>query len=260
MSIVMLMEKIIDFKTEYYGERRPDGVAPKFIIIHGTEVDEAESLALLRGEREREGSAHYMIAEDGRVFYLVDEKYRAWHAGQSFWEGEADINSNSIGIEIVAVSKSAKFDDCNYTPDQLDALAELLTDIKTRYEIEEWHILGHQDIAPIRRQFEPFYRYDPGVFFPWEELARKGHGIWPDKVHESEWDETPVAEDNLSTFFDAMGHFGYDTRDLNDENKDGLVKALRTHFAPKTVLSGLPNRPTMGDWLLIKVLLKEKLF
>jgi len=254
------MEKIIDFITEKYTPRQPAGTVPSFIIIHGTEVDEQESLAILRGQTEYDASCHYMIAEDGRIFYLVDEKNRAWHAGKSFWGGEADMNSHSIGIEMVSVSKSAKFDDNVYTPEQLDALAELIADIKTRYDIPDWHILGHRDIAPIYRDTEPHYRYDPGVSFPWRELAEKGHGIWPLKAHEQPWDEMPVTdEDSQKTFFDAMGHFGYDTRDLSPENRTGLIRALRIHYAPEAVGYDA-SVPTKGDWLLIKELLKEKLF
>jgi thiamine-phosphate pyrophosphorylase len=136
------------------------------LVLHYTGMQTGEAaLALLCSPRSQV-SAHYVVEEDGRVIQLVPESRRAWHAGISVWAGETDMNSASIGIEIV---HPGYLDPRPYTAAQIEATAALARDICQRHAIPPERVLAHSDIAPGRKQ-------DPGEFFPWDELARRGVG------------------------------------------------------------------------------------
>jgi N-acetylmuramoyl-L-alanine amidase len=142
---------------------------PDMIILHYTGMPTgAEALARLR-DPSAQVSAHYLIEEDGRVFTLVPEERRAWHAGLSFWKGERNLNGVSIGIELVNPGH-----DWGYRPfpePQILSLLELIADIRGRWSVPDGRILGHSDVAPDRK-------VDPGELFPWKRLAEAGHGLW----------------------------------------------------------------------------------
>lgn len=146
----------------------------QFVVLHYTSASRDDSLALLT---HGEVSSHYLIGDDNRptIYKLVDENLRAWHAGEGEWQGRTWLNSSSIGIEIV----NPGFRDTPtgrlwypYTEGQVEALIVLLKDISKRYNINPRHIIGHSDIAPMRK-------LDPGPLFPWKRLADEGLGIWP---------------------------------------------------------------------------------
>jgi N-acetylmuramoyl-L-alanine amidase len=145
----------------------------QFIVLHYTSASQQRSLELLtRGQV----SAHYLIGDNPvTVYQLVDENQRAWHAGESQWQGRTWLNSSSIGIEIV----NPGYRDTPagrvwypYSEAQVQALIALVSDIAKRHGIEPRHIIGHSDIAPLRK-------LDPGPLFPWKRLADAGLGIWP---------------------------------------------------------------------------------
>jgi N-acetylmuramoyl-L-alanine amidase len=127
----------------------------RYLIIHFTQLDFARSVtALTRGEGPRRVSSHYLVGvEPPTIYRLVDEDRRAWHAGQSFWRGDTQLNSSSIGIEIVNMgddaAAGANFAD--YPPAQIDAVVSLVRDIAARHAIAPQRILGHSDIAPQRK-------------------------------------------------------------------------------------------------------------
>lgn len=145
----------------------------QYIILHYTSAPEARSLALLT---HGEVSAHYLIGDhDATVYQLVDESQRAWHAGESQWQGRTWLNSSSIGIEIV----NPGYRDTPagrvwypYSEAQIKAVIALVADIAKRQHIPPRNIIGHSDIAPLRK-------LDPGPLFPWKRLADAGLGIWP---------------------------------------------------------------------------------
>lgn len=145
---------------------------PNLVILHHTSSsDVARALAALTST-ERKVSAHYLIGRDGKIFQLVDERNRAWHAGVSYWGGQTDINSASIGVEL----DNTGFE--SYPDVQIQALLALLSDIKARYRIPTANFIGHGDVAPGRKG-------DPGALFPWKRLAENGFGLWcdiPDQV------------------------------------------------------------------------------
>ena len=142
---------------------------PDMIILHYTGMPTGEAALARLTEPAAKVSAHYLVEEDGRVFALVPEARRAWHAGQSVWRGARDINGLSIGIEIVNPGH-----DFGYRPFpdiQIAAVVGLLAEVRGRWSIPDARLLGHSDVAPDRKA-------DPGELFPWKALAAAGHGLW----------------------------------------------------------------------------------
>lgn len=149
----------------------------RYLILHFTQLDFERSVqALTRAEGPRRVSSHYLIGIDPPTIYrLVDEDRRAWHAGQSFWRGDTQLNASSVGIEIVNLGDDAApgLSFVDYPPAQIDAVVALVRDIATRHRIAPHRILGHSDVAPQRKT-------DPGPKFPWRRLAEEGLIPWPD--------------------------------------------------------------------------------
>ena len=143
------------------------------LVMHYTGMDTAEAALERLCDPEAGVSAHYVVCEDGRVIQLVDEERRAWHAGLGTFSGETDVNSASIGIEIVNGGH------CFGLPDfpraQIDAVIALSEAVMARWTIHASGVIGHSDLAPERK-------LDPGERFPWARLADYGVGVWPDPV------------------------------------------------------------------------------
>jgi N-acetylmuramoyl-L-alanine amidase len=146
---------------------------PDMIVLHYTGMQ--SGIAALERLRDPAAkvSSHYLVEEDGRIFALVAEERRAWHAGKSFWRGETDINARSVGIEIV--NPGHEFGYRPFPDAQITAVIDLLADIRLRWSVEDARILGHSDVAPGRKE-------DPGELFPWRRLAQAGHGLWAEPV------------------------------------------------------------------------------
>jgi len=140
---------------------------PNFVILHQTTNDNAATALATLTDPQRKVSAHYLIGRDGAVMQLVDEAARAWHAGESWWGGNTDLNSASIGIELDNTGDEA------FAEAQIVALLALLDELRTRYRIPAANFLAHGDIAPVRK-------VDPGRLFPWQRLAGQGFGLWCD--------------------------------------------------------------------------------
>lgn len=146
------------------------GRAIDMLVLHYTEVGANEALKILTdNQRENRVSAHYLIDQTGGIKQLVPDDKRAWHAGQSHWRGESDNNARSIGIEIENTGNAP------YPPAQIKAVITLCRQLITRYRIPAQNIVGHSDIAPGRK-------IDPGIHFPWQELAHHGIGLWPEHI------------------------------------------------------------------------------
>lgn len=141
---------------------------PILVVIHATEQGSAqEALDTLRS-RNSGGpvSAHYLIGEDGALYQLVSDDLRAWHAGPGRWGTITDVNSASIGIELDNDGAEA------FPPVQIDTLLRLLADLCERHGIPRTQVIAHADLAPTRKR-------DPGMRFPWQQLAAAGFGVWP---------------------------------------------------------------------------------
>ena len=206
-----------------FDERRPD-----FVIIHHTSDDTAEQALRTLTDPLRAVSAHYLVGRDGTITQLVDERKRAWHAGESRWGSDTDINSASIGIEL-------DNDGDEPFPDaQISALLALLADIEQRYHIPAANFLGHADVAPRRKT-------DPSRYFPWKTLAEHGFGLWC----EPPFPTSPMPVD-ASLELQALG---YDVSDL-----DAAIRAFKLHFVPDDASPLLTAR----DLDLLHCLLQEK--
>ena len=142
---------------------------PDMIVLHYTGMTSGEAALARLTDPAAKVSAHYLIEEDGRLFALVPEARRAWHAGVASWGGATDINGASVGVELV--NPGHEFGYRPYPDVQIETLIELVADIRSRWTIPEARLLGHSDVAPGRKE-------DPGELFPWAALARAGHGLW----------------------------------------------------------------------------------
>lgn len=203
---------MIDRASPNHDERR--GAQIRYLILHYTGMKTgAEALERLC-DPQAEVSSHYTVDEDGAVYQHVAESRRAWHAGASYWQGQTDLNTTSIGIEIVNRGHDWGLPD--FKDVQIRSVIELCHDIMLRNDIAPEDVLAHSDIAPARKQ-------DPGEKFPWRALALEGIGIWPDPSDE---DAVRAAGMNIEQ---ALHDFGYDPRVKLSEN----IVAFQRHFVPE---------------------------
>ena len=146
------------------------------IVLHYTGMESGEAALARMCDPAAEVSAHFMVWEDGRVTQLVGEDKRAWHAGAGSWQGDADLNSCSLGIEIVNGGHNVPRADGSLPPYpevQIQSVIALCDYLRATHIVPQTRIVGHSDIAPARKE-------DPGEHFPWKTLAENGLGIWPD--------------------------------------------------------------------------------
>ena len=183
------------------------------IVLHYTGMESAGTALARLTDPAAKVSAHYLIDEDGQVSRLIAEEHRAWHAGKSCWRGVEDINSASIGIELV--NPGHEFGYRPFTEAQIEALVPLMADIQARYGITRGNIVGHSDIAPARKQ-------DPGELFPWARLAKVRLALpRPTRnLIDSNWTE--------SGFLLALERFGYDVTD-----RLAAIVAFQRRFRPE---------------------------
>lgn len=141
---------------------------PNIVVIHHTAQNSVDQTLKTFTLRRTQVSSHYVIGRNGEVYHMLNDLYRAWHAGNGQWGSNTDINSASIGIELDNNGFEA------FSPLQMASLLELLEDLKTKYNIPTANFIGHSDIAPTRKN-------DPNRTFPWKLLALKGFGLWYDE-------------------------------------------------------------------------------
>lgn len=164
-----LQGRIISHPSPNFGDR-PDGCPIDILILHYTGMQSGQAALERLCDPASSVSSHYLIEEDGRIFQLVNEDKRAWHAGVGGWQECRDVNSHSIGIEIV--NPGHEFGYRPFPNIQIQSVIDLTKDILTRHNIPAGRIIGHSDMAPDRKE-------DPGELFPWQQLAENGIGLWP---------------------------------------------------------------------------------
>jgi N-acetylmuramoyl-L-alanine amidase len=206
------MNEIIDAPSPNFDER---ALPITMLVLHYTGMEDgAVAISRLRSA-DSKVSAHYVVAEDGQVLRLVDEDKRAWHAGRSFWRGVMDVNSASVGIEII--NPGHEFGYRPFTDQQMDSLIPLVADIVGRHKIRPANVVGHSDIAPSRKQ-------DPGELFDWGKLANLGLALpRPTRnLMDPHWTD--------AGFLLALERFGYDVRDAR-----AAITAFQRRFRPEQV-------------------------
>ena len=202
---------------------------PDMVVLHYTGMETGEGALQRLCDPEAKVSAHYLVEEDGRVFRLVPEERRAWHAGKSWWKGERDVNSVSIGIEIVNPGHEWGYRD--FPDAQVEAVIGLLDDIRGRWSVPNDRILGHSDVAPDRKE-------DPGELFPWKRLAQAGHGLWFEPIP-APGPALGVGDEGLGVYALQAGlhRLGYEPRPSGkyDDETATVVRAFQRHWRPERV-------------------------
>ncbi|MFO1152958.1 MAG: N-acetylmuramoyl-L-alanine amidase [Rhodospirillales bacterium] len=194
------------------------GAPVDILVLHYTGMETAEAALARLIDPSAKVSAHYLIDEAGGVTHLVDERWRAWHAGQSFWRGVTDVNARSIGIELV--NPGHEFGYRPFPQLQMAALTELAGDILTRHPIPARNVVGHSDVAPRRKM-------DPGELLDWRRLAETGIGLWPEHPHS----ETPTPSPmDMTACLPSLAAIGYETID-----PPATLRAFQRRYRPACI-------------------------
>jgi N-acetylmuramoyl-L-alanine amidase len=216
------------------------GGAPDMILLHYTGMADAEAALARLIDPAAKVSSHYFVHEDGRILQLVSEARRAWHAGEALWDGDSDINSRSIGIEIVNPGHDLGYPD--FPRAQIVAVTALCRDIMKRTSIRADRVLAHSDVSPLRKQ-------DPGEKFPWDLLHKKGVGHF---VTQAPLTEGPVLKPGdrgeavtmLQTMLARYG-YGLPVTGEFDATTAAVVMAFQRHFRPARV-DGIADASTVA--------------
>jgi N-acetylmuramoyl-L-alanine amidase len=211
------------YRSPNFGPR-PAVTPIDMLVIHYTGMPTAAAALARLVDPASRVSAHYVIDEDGTLHALVDEAMRAWHAGESFWRGRTDVNSRSIGIELV--NPGHEFGYRPFPEAQMASLIALVRDIVARHPIPPINVVGHSDVAPRRKT-------DPGELFDWPRLAAAGTGLWPEPAGR----DAGPAKGNATVWLAAIG---YETVDPGQS-----VAAFQRRFRPARV-DGRADGETLG--------------
>jgi N-acetylmuramoyl-L-alanine amidase len=210
--------RLVPRPSPNHNARRP-GAPVDILLLHYTGMETAAAALARLTDAAARVSAHYTIDEDGTIYRHVNEELRAWHAGQSFWAGERDVNSRSIGIELV--HPGHEFGYRPFAEAQIAALVELGRGIVARHPIPRHRVLAHSDVAPRRKQ-------DPGELFPWRRLSEAGLGVWPTVASGA----SPAAD--ARRLAADLAAFGYECGE--DIAPDAaIVAAFQRHFRPARI-------------------------
>jgi N-acetylmuramoyl-L-alanine amidase len=221
-----------------YGERK-NGRLPDMIVLHYTGMPDVEGAIAQLCTAGTDVSAHYIALEDGRIVQCVPEAKRAWHAGASSWAGEDDINSCSIGIEIVNRGHDWGYPD--FPLRQIAAVITLCRGIMLRRNVPNHRVLAHSDVAPARKK-------DPGEKFPWHWLANSGVGHWvhPAPIVFGHALQLGSVSDEVRNLQQALAKYGYGlpVTGKYDEPTMEVVTAFQRHFRPERV-DGIADHSTL---------------
>ena len=225
-------------KTSPNHDERRDAI--RFVVLHYTGMESGEAARDRLCDPDAKVSAHYLVWEDGHVETLVPEDRRAWHAGVGEWQGVSDLNSASVGIEIVNGGHDFGLPD--FPAAQVQAVTTLVKDILARHGLPPSAVIGHSDLAPTRKQ-------DPGERFPWRHLAGQSASIWPDT---SETDQTHLAGPDdggreVALAQRALAEIGYSQEVTGrlDEPTRLTLAAFQRRFRPERV-DGLLDVQTLA--------------
>ena len=218
-----------------YDDKKRSLNSIKFIIIHYTGMQsERESIVRLCNP-DTKVSSHYLIDESGKIYRMVKDKNIAWHAGKSIWGKHKDLNKNSIGIELV--NKGHQFGYSTFKKKQILSLVKLCKNLVRKYKIINQNILGHSDIAPLRK-------IDPGEKFPWEKLAKKNIGLWhtckPNLLKNLRKKKIIKAKDKKE-FIKNLKKIGYCYQTKDSYFLVKTIKAFQRHYR-RELIDGKPDK------------------
>ncbi|NQZ14366.1 MAG: N-acetylmuramoyl-L-alanine amidase, partial [Alphaproteobacteria bacterium] len=196
---------------------RGDAV-PVLLMLHYTGMESAKAALERLTDPDAKVSSHYTVDEVGKIYQHVDEEKRAWHAGAGAWSNLTNINSHSIGIEIV--NKGHEFGYEPFPEKQVTAVKELCLDVMKRNGLEAENVIAHSDAAPDRKQ-------DPGELFPWEAFAKEGVGIWPNLSVEDTVKACAI------DVYQALHDFGYRAK-----KQENALVAFQRRFVPEVFAQG----------------------
>jgi N-acetylmuramoyl-L-alanine amidase len=211
-------------------EPRRGNARPDMIILHYTGMESAAAACSWLCDAGSNVSCHYLVAENGKITQMVGEEMRAWHAGVSVWEGDADINSRSIGIEIHNPGHALGYRD--FSVMQTEAVIALCRDIVRRHDVEPRHVLAHSDVAPPRK-------IDPGEKFDWQRLHEAGIGHWvaPSPLRDGPALKAGDAGGVVAALQANLARYGYgiEVSGSYDAPTGAVVQAFQRHFRPARV-------------------------
>jgi len=205
------------------------------LILHYTGMETGALARERLCDPEAKVSAHYVIEDTGQIYQLVEEDKRAWHAGVSEWAGQSNINSASIGIEIV--NGGHDFPESMgglpaYADVQINAVIALSKAIMKRHNIPASHVLGHSDVAPLRK-------IDPGEHFPWSGLAAAGIGLWPENISTDKrvLFEAKSRDRGVAIVQRGLAQIGYCARvtGILDSETQLIIAALQRRYRPEQI-------------------------
>ena len=220
------MKYITKYKSPNYNLRNNSKI--QLIIIHYTALKNTLDAISYLCNKEKKVSSHYLISQNGIVYNLVKDKFRAWHAGQAFWQEIIDINSVSIGIEL---DYNPRGKNNKFSLKMIYSLKKLILKLQKNYKINKNNILAHSDIAPFRNK-------DPGKHFPWQSLSSSNLVMSLKKLKKNEikimekWFTIYNLKSKKQKTILALSLIGYDTREVhkNDKLYNKLVRAYRIRY------------------------------
>jgi N-acetylmuramoyl-L-alanine amidase len=206
------------------------GQAVDMLVLHYTDMRSTDEAVARLCDAEAKVSAHYVVSEKGDVIALVDEKERAWHAGEAFWRGMSNINARSIGIEMANPGHTNGY--VHFPEAQMQSVIALCKEIMVRHEIPARNIVGHSDVAFLRKM-------DPGELFNWSRLARAGVGLFPFHAKPMVGSEQ-VRGDNgkkVIRLQTALSNWGYGLKLDGDYGvkTEQCVIAFQRHYRPDNI-------------------------
>lgn len=243
MSLKMPFEILKKFQSVNF-DNRSKNAKIKYIILHFTETkDLAEAINILC-DKNKKVSSHYVIDYNGKIYQLVPDNKRAWHAGISFWRKDRNLNDLSLGVEIV--NKGEKLGHC--FPDlQIKQLIKLIKHLSHIHKISYNKVLGHSDIAPTRK-------IDPGILFPWKKLDKYSIGLPFKKFIRKE--QNFLDKKEIKQFLQNLHKIGYFQADPKKglvENNLLVINAFHRHFYPEFI----NEQPTRRSLEISNFLIKK---
>ncbi len=215
----------------------------KLIVIHYTGMQsKIESVKRLLSPKNKV-SCHYLIDRKGQILKMVEENKVAWHAGKSKWKNFINLNKNSIGIEIVNKGHELGYE--KFTFQQINSVIQICKNLKKKYKIKNSNIVGHSDIAPLRKK-------DPGEKFPWKKLYKNNIGIWYKK---SKFKSMKIDDKKLEKlFFENLFKIGYRyfNKTRRSKNDTFLIKAFQRRFLLSNVTGKIDQKTYKISYFLAK--------